>query len=64
MHEPDWKDYVPGRLGSRDMNGALLETDCPECGRHVGALVIDGPDPDFADMQCHPCGAIWNERVS
>lgn len=49
-----------------DLMGAFLETVCPNCRRTVGALVIDGPDPVFADVQCPrvECGHGWSERVS
>lgn len=49
-----------------DLKGAFLETVCPNCQRTVGALVIDGPDPVFVDLQCPRdlCGHEWSERVS
>lgn len=49
-----------------DLMGAFLETVCPNCHRTVGALVIDGPDPVFVDLQCPraECGHKWSERVS
>lgn len=50
----------------RRFDTAILETDCPECGRHVGALIKDGPDPVFADVTCprDVCGHEWSERVA
>lgn len=52
-------------FNSRRFDGAILETDCPECDRHVGALVIDGPDPVFVDVACPhgDCGHRWTERI-
>lgn len=49
-----------------DLMGAFLDTVCPCCARKVGALVIDGPDPVFVDVQCPrvECGHEWSERVS
>ncbi|MCK2024610.1 hypothetical protein KZC52_16905 [Microbacterium sp. kSW2-24] len=49
-----------------DLMGALHGTICPNCQRTVGALVIDGPDPVFVDLQCprDVCGHEWSERVS
>ena len=49
---------------SRRFGDAILETDCPSCGRHVGALIKDGPDPVFADVGCFQCGHEWSERVA
>ncbi|MFF3029114.1 hypothetical protein [Microbacterium sp. NPDC057944] len=43
----------------------VRETDCPECGRHVHAHIIDGPDPVFIDLACPRdlCRHVWSERV-
>lgn len=60
--EPDWKEFV--RPEVRDLSHALHETDCPNCGRHVGALIVDGPDPVFADVECPQCHFPWTERVA
>lgn len=64
----DWKEFAEPALGqeSRSFDHAILETDCPKCGRHVGALIIDGPDPVFVDVQCPhvECGEVWNERFA
>lgn len=65
--EPDWKEFAEqfAAHDSRPFDGALIETVCPGCGRTVGALVIDGPDPVFADVQCphKECAAEWTERT-
>ncbi len=62
----DWKEFVAPPADMSPLKGALLETDCPKCGRHVGALIIDGPDPAFADVQCpyKECAAEWTERTA
>lgn len=66
MREPDWKEFVAPPADMSPLKGALLETDCPKCGRHVGALIIDGPDPVFADLVCSrvECGHLWTERTA
>ena len=43
----------------RPIVDAFVEEDCPGCERHVGALLIDGPDPVFADVQCPRCSHVW-----
>lgn len=60
--ERDWKEFVEPR--GRDLSHAILETDCPGCEKHVGALIVDGPDPVFADLVCPLCGHEFTERVS
>lgn len=62
LKDPHWKEYAEPE--GRDLSGALLETDCPGCGRHVGALIIDGPDPVFVDVECPRCGHGWTERTA
>lgn len=47
-----------------DMRHAFLDTTCEACGKHVGALIINGPDPAFIEVQCPHCAATWWERVS
>ncbi|MEW2459851.1 hypothetical protein [Microbacterium sp. K41] len=46
--------------------GAFLTTICPGCGHDVNALVVDGPDPVFADLVCPRvgCGHEWTEAVT
>lgn len=60
------KQVAEHRAEAVDLTGAFLETVCPSCDRTVGALVIDGPDPVFVDLQCPRdlCGHEWTERVS
>lgn len=50
----------------RGFEGAFLETDCPGCGWHVWAFIVDGPDPVFVDVVCprDPCNHEWAERVA
>lgn len=50
----------------RQFDGAFLETVCPSCDHTVGALVIDGPDPVFVDVQCPRagCGHEWTEQLA
>lgn len=59
--QEDRAEFAPRRF-----DDAFLETDCPGCGRHVGALIKDGPDPVFADVTCprDACGHEWSERVA
>ncbi|MCT1395634.1 hypothetical protein M4D51_07830 [Microbacterium sp. p3-SID338] len=47
-------------------DGAFFETVCPSCEHTVGALVIDGPDPVFVDVQCPRtgCGHEWTEQIA
>lgn len=60
------KQVAEQRAEVVDLTGAFLETVCPNCQYTVGAFVIDGPDPVFADLQCPRgvCGHEWSERVS
>ena len=62
--ERGWKEYIADRR--RDMSHVILETDCPGCERRVGALIIDGPDPVFVEVQCprDVCAKRWTERVT
>lgn len=72
--ERDWKEFAEPAAAhdSRPFDHAILETDCPGCGRHVGALIIDGPDPVFVSLVCPLCshgddrddGPEWVERVA
>ncbi len=45
---------------------AFHETDCPRCEHRVGAFIVDGPDPVFADLVCPrpSCAHEWAERVA
>lgn len=67
--ERDWKEFAE-QAQERDLSymfESILDTTCPKCGHKVGALIIDGPDPVFADVQCprwDVCGHIWNERIA
>lgn len=58
----DWKSYL--EPGWRDLSHTIFLIDCPGCEKHVGALIVDGPDPVFADLVCPLCSHEWNERVS
>lgn len=62
--EKDWKEYVEPMLDRPHFDHAFFETDCPGCHKHVGALVVDGPDPVFADLTCPLCGHEWAERIA
>lgn len=66
--ERDWKEFVEPLLHDvpKKFDRAILETDCPSCGRHVGALIIDGPDPVFVDVACphEDCTHQWPERIA
>lgn len=67
--ERDWKSYreQADEVDLSYMYESILETVCPKCGQTVGALIIDGPDPVFVDVQCprwDVCGHIWNERIA
>ena len=72
--ERDWKEHVEQSMShdSSKFDHAILETDCPKCERHVGALIIDGPDPVFVSLVCPRCGhgddrndgPEWVERVA
>lgn len=48
---------------AQQMVGGLLAPQCPKCEMTVGAMVMDGPDPVFADVQCPACTHVWSERV-
>lgn len=48
----DWVRHEP-------FEDAFAYLDCPHCERHVGAFLVDGPDPVFADVQCPRCGHRW-----
>ncbi|QXE28912.1 MULTISPECIES: hypothetical protein [Microbacterium] len=60
------KQVAEQRAEAVDLTGAFLETVCPSCDRTVGALVIDGPDPVFVDVQCPlaGCGHEWTEAIT
>lgn len=66
--DADWKEFAEPAAAhdSSQFAGAIFETDCPGCGHHVGALVIDGPDPVFVDLACprDACEHEWSERVA
>jgi hypothetical protein len=49
----------------RTFEGANLETDCPRCGWHVWAHIVDGPDPVFIELVCprDDCKYEWWERT-
>lgn len=57
----DWDEatYYAQRLA-----GALLETTCPNppCGMRIGALVIDGPDERWTELECPACRHRWTEE--
>lgn len=60
------KQVAEQRAEIVDLTGAFVATVCPSCEHTVGAFVIDGPDPVFADVQCprDVCGNEWSERVA
>ena len=61
----DWKEYLEPH--GRDLSDGIRKTECPKCGKWVGAMVIDGPDPVFVDLKCprtDVCGEQWSERVA
>lgn len=68
--ERHWKEYAEqydeAVSYAQHMAGGLLDCTCPSCGRHVGAFVVDGPDPVFADLVCprDVCGHEWMERTA
>lgn len=50
----------------RGFEGSNLEVDCPECGWHVWAHIVDGPDPAFVELVCprDECEHEFSERVA
>lgn len=65
--EPDWKEFAEqaAEHDPRPFYEAIRERECPGCGKWVGAIVIDGPDPVFVDLRCprtDVCGEVWSER--
>lgn len=64
--DTDWKEYVAPPADMSQLADAILETTCPGCGHLVGALIVDGPDPVFADVVCprDVCQHEFSERVS
>lgn len=66
--ERDWKEFLEPALAfdNSKFDRAFLDTTCEACGKHVNALIIDGPDPVFVEVQCprDVCGAVWSERVT
>lgn len=67
MGERDWKEYAEQRMGheGRDWGHAILETECPSCGRRVGALIRDDDDR-WKNVVCprDVCGHVWTEEVA
>lgn len=65
---PDWKEWIEPRFAhdSSRFDDAFRETECPACGRQIGAFVVDGPDPVFVDLVCprDVCGHRFTERIS
>lgn len=66
--ERDWKEFAEQFDGhdSSQFDDAIRETECPKCGKWIGAIVVDGPDPVFIDLKCprtDVCGEQWSERV-
>lgn len=65
--ERDWKAFAE-QAAEHDLHpfdDAIRQTECPKCGKWVGAIVIDGPDPVFVDLRCprtDVCGEVWSER--
>lgn len=69
MTDRDWKEFLEPALGHdpAPFDDTIRTTVCPSCGRWVGALVIDGPDPVFTDLRCprtDVCGLVWSERAA
>ena len=64
--EKDWKAYAETMLDRPSFDHAIFETDCADCGKHVGALIVDGPDPVFVDVACphEDCTHQWPERIA
>lgn len=50
-------------MGADAVDGAFLATDCPDCGRHVNALVRDDDHPHVG-LWCPQCHHEWTERVA